>query len=102
MKYVVYIDYRASYSSATVEYRALNAKTLAEAVVEADAIHDRETMYLIRIMAKRGKAEKVECDVKAQTYIAIMEKRSTKWAEVETIHSAKHFVAKFADWFETV
>ena len=57
-------------------------------------------MYLIKIMEKRGKIEKVESDVKAQTYTAIMEKRSTKWAAAETSHSAKHFMAKFGDWFE--
>lgn len=100
MKYILYIDYRASYKPMTAEYIALNAKTIAEAIIEADATHDQETMYLIRIMEKRGKVEKVESDVKAQTYTAIMEKRSTKWAAAETNHSAKHFMAKFGDWFE--
>lgn len=40
MKYILYIDYSASYKPMTSEYRALNAKTIAEAVIEADAIHD--------------------------------------------------------------
>ena len=100
MKYILYIDYRAFYKPMTAEYIALNAKTIAEAIIEADAIHDQKTMYLIKIMEKRGKIEKVESDVKAQTYTAIMEKRSTKWAAAETSHSAKHFMAKFGDWFE--
>ena len=100
MKYILYIDYRASYKPMTSEYRSLNAKTIADAIIEADAIHDYDTMYLIRIMEKRGKIEKVERDIKAQTYTAIMEKRSTKWAAAETNHSAKHFMAKFGDWFE--
>lgn len=73
MKYILYIDYSASYKPMTSEYRALNAKTMAEAIIEADAIHDPEKMYLIRIMEKSGKIEKVESDVKAQTYTAIME-----------------------------
>ena len=46
MKYILYIDYRASYKPMTAEYRALNAKTLAEAIIEADTIHEPETMYL--------------------------------------------------------
>lgn len=78
MKYILYIDYSAFYKPMTSEYRALNAKTLAEAIIEADAIHDPEKMYLIRIM----------------------EKRSTKWSAAETNHSAKHFIAKFGNWFE--
>lgn len=102
MKYILYIDYNASYKPMTSEYRTLNAKTIGEAIIEADAIHDQKTMYLIRIMEKRGKIEKVESDVKAQTYTAIMEKRSTKWAVAETEHSAKHFITKFSDWFEIV
>lgn len=51
-------------------------------------------------MEKSGKIEKVESDIKAQTYTAIMEKRSTKWAAAETNHSAKHFMSKFGNWFE--
>lgn len=64
----------------TYEYRALNAKTLAEAVVEADTIHNCGTMYLVKIM----------------------EKRSTKWAAAETHHDVKHFVMKHCDWFEII
>ena len=102
MKYVLYIDYRASYKPMYSEYRPMEAKTLAEAIVEADAIHNFETMYLIRIMEKDGKVEKVGGGIKAQTYTTIMEKRSTKWAAEGRDHSVKHFTAKFADWFEIV
>lgn len=102
MKYILYIDYQASYKPMTCEYHALNAKNIADAIIEADALHDSKTMYLIRIMEKRGKVEKVESDVKVHTYTAIMEKRSTKWAAVETDHNVRHFVMKNYDWFETV
>lgn len=100
--YVLYIDYSASYKPMTCEYRALNAKNIAEAIIEADANHNPETMYLIRIMEKNGKVEKVDRDVKAQTYTAIMEKRSTKWAAAERDHSVQHLMTKYSDWFETV
>lgn len=100
MKYIIYIDYRVDYKPMTCEYRPLNAKNIAEAVIEADTIHNSETMYLVKIMEKTGKLEKVESDIKAQTYTAIMEKRSTKWAAAEHEHKAKHFMAKFGDWFE--
>lgn len=101
-KYVVCIDYSASYKPMTLEYRVLNASTMVEVVVEADEIHNQDTMYLIKIMEKNGKVEKVESDVKSQTYIAVMEKRSTKWVLAETNHSVKHFVMNNSDWFETV
>ena len=102
MKYVLYIDYRASYKPMTYEYRPMNAKNIAEAIIEADAVHDPETMYLIRIMEKSGKVEKVESGIKAQSYEAIMEKRSTKWTTKVQEHRVKHFIAKFGDWFEIV
>ena len=102
MKYVLYIDYNASYKPMTCEYCAMTAKNIAEAIIEADAIYNQDTMYLIRIMEKQGKLEKVESNVKAQTYTAIMEKRSTKWLAMEISHSVKHFMSKFYDWFEIV
>lgn len=108
MKYVLYIDYRANYKPMYSEYKPLEAKNIKEAIIEADAIYNPETMYLIRIMEKTGKVEKVESDVKAQTYTAIMEKRSTKWAamdEEQTYngqHQVRHFYAKFGDWYEIV
>lgn len=100
MRYVLYIDYRASYKPMYSEYRPMDAKTMAEAVIEADATHDPSTMYLIRIMEKTGKPEKVESDIKAQAYKAILEKRSTKWTVNEREHIAKHFIAKFGDWYD--
>lgn len=59
MKYVLYIDYRASYKPMYSEYRPMDAKNMAEAVIEADTAHNPETMYLIRIMKEDGKVEKV-------------------------------------------
>lgn len=102
MKYVLYIDYRASYKPMYSEYRPMDAKTMADAVIEADATHNPETMYLIRIMEKNGKIERLGGSVKAQTYTTVMEKRSTKWAAEGRNHSVKYFTGKFADWFETV
>ena len=106
MKYVLYIDYRASYKPMYSEYKPLEAKNIKEAIIEAAAMHNADTMYLVRIMQTPGKVEKVESDIKFQTYTAIMEKRSTKWAamdEEQTYngqHQVKHFYAKFGDWYE--
>lgn len=106
MKYILYIDYRASYKPMFSEYKPLEAKNIKDAIIEADAMYNTDTMYLIRIMEKTGKVERVESDIKAQTYTAIMEKRSTKWAEMDETqtyngrHQVKHFYAKFGDWYE--
>ena len=102
MKYVLYIDYSASYKPMTSEYRPMSSKNIEEAIIEADAVHNPETMYLIRIMEKTGKVEKVESDIKAQSYKTILEKRSTKWTAEGRDHSVKHFTAKFGDWFQIV
>lgn len=105
MKYVIYIDYRASYKPMYTEYKPMTARNIKEAVIEADTMHNSKIMYLIRIMEKTGKVEKVESNIKAQTYTAIMEKRSTKWNDMDKStysgnHQVKHFYAKFGDWYE--
>ena len=100
MKYVLYIDYRANYKPLTSEYRKLKAKTLADAILEADAQYNSDTMYLMRIMVKDGKVEKVESDIKRTAYRAELERR-TRWAKMEGAnHSVGHYKAPFAEWFE--
>lgn len=100
MKYVLYIDYRCEYKPMTCEYRVMRAETMKDAVIEADRIHDRSIMYLIRIMEKSGRVENVGSGVKARTYAAVLEKRSTKWAKVESEHKVKRYLTKYGDWFE--
>lgn len=99
MKYVLYIDYRASYKPLTSEYRKLEAKTLSEAILEADAQYNPDTMYLMRIMVKAGKAEKVESDIKRTAYRAKLERR-TRWTETNDEHIAGYYKAPFVEWFE--
>lgn len=100
MKYVLYIDYSASYKPMTSEYRKLEAKTLSDAILEADAQYNQDTIYLMHIMVKAGKAEKVESDIKRTEYRAELERR-TRWAKAEGIdHSVGYYKASFAEWFE--
>ena len=100
-QYVLYIDYRVKHIPA-YEYLEMDAENLLEAIVEADKIHNADTMYLVRLMEKSGRVEKVERDVKAQTYKAIIEKRSTKWDTMETSHSVKRYISKHGEWFAIV
>ena len=99
MKYVLYVDYRASYKPLTSEYRTLAAKTLSDAMLEADAQYNPDTMYLMRIMVKDGKAEKVESDIKCTAYRAELERR-TRWTETNAKHVVGYYKAPFAEWFE--
>ena len=100
MRYVLYIDYRADYKPLTYEYKGLEAKTLTGAILEADAFYNPDTVYLMRIMVKAGKTEKVETDIKCTEYRAELERR-TRWAKIERVdHSVEYYKAPFAEWFE--
>ena len=101
MKYVLYVDYRASYKPLASEYRKLEAKTLSDAMLEADAQYNPDTIYLMRIMVKDGKTEKVESDIKRTAYRAELERR-TRWAETNAEHVVGYHQAPFADWSETM
>lgn len=63
MEFMLYIDHKL----AATEYRAMKAKDLAKAVIEADAIFDPETMYLVQIMKKRREREKCRAVLCAET-----------------------------------
>lgn len=95
LKYVLYIDY---YKPICSEYRKLEAKTLAEALLEADTQYNPDTMYLMRIMAKVGRTEKVNNDIKRTTYHANLERRD-RWMKMEVDHSAYYYCTQFEDWF---
>ena len=99
MKYVLYIDYRANYKPLASEYRKLDAKTLSDAILESDKQYNPDTMYLMRIMVKDGKAEKVESDIKRTAYRAKFERR-TRWTETNAEHIVGYYKALFAEWFE--
>ena len=99
MKYVLYIDYRTSYKPLTSEYRKLEAKTLSNAILEADKQYNPDTIYLMRIMTKDGKTEKVESDIKRTAYRVKLERR-THWTETDVEHVVGYYKAPFAEWFE--
>ena len=100
MKYVLYIDYSASYKPMTSEYRKLEAKTISDAIIEADAQYNPKKKKQMRIMVKAGKAKKVESNIKSTEYRAELERR-TRWAKTEGIdHSVGYYKTTFSEWFE--
>lgn len=99
-KFVLYVDYEDIKNTIGWEYQEMNATTAVDAIVEADAMFDNDTMFLVRIMEKVGKAEKVD-DYRVQRYEAILEKRSTSWVKY-TNHAVDHYTAKYGDRFKLV
>lgn len=107
MKYVLYVDYRAN-EARSYEYKMLDAKNMVEAVSEADKIYNPSKMYLVRIMERRGKVEKI-AGVSTRVYEAMLCKRSLTggWHEnisenSESEHCARYFYMKNISWFEVV
>lgn len=79
MKYILYIDYTGEHEYKTresIDYRIMQAKTIEEAIAEADRTFYKEggdsEVYLMRILKRvsRGRAEKYE---------ATMMRRSRGW-----------------------
>lgn len=98
-KYVVYVDFLCN----KYDYFGLTAKTPYEAVAEAERIYNhirkREGVYLIRIMEKSGKVERLS-DWKRQKYVARLCKRSVErgWHENDDIHGENpHEVYKYTN-----
>ena len=107
-KYVLYIDYLTEMLPKTIEYKELEAKTIMQAIEEADELHDSESMYLVRIMIKQGKqyTQTIEGNgwtekQKVQNYTPIMEKRC-HWHEYKENNiwaNVSHIVSSFGDWW---
>ena len=80
MKFVIYTDYKASYKPMTWDYKAIEAKTLEEAIETADKMWNPETCYLMNIMKKSSKViVPYHAGYKYEEYTAILTKRSDNW-----------------------
>ncbi len=53
-KYIVSIDYKASYRPMTIERKVIEAADILEAMRIADKFFDEEKVYLLNIMEKTG------------------------------------------------
>lgn len=99
MKYLIYIDYMSG-AKKSYEYKVMNAKSLENAINEADEIikASNDPIYLTRIMKKIGKVERID-NYKAETYEAILCRRSNGWHRntennCENKHIAKRYFKK--------
>ena len=103
MKFALYIDNKTTNEISGYSYNVMKAATLEEAIEEADKAWN-DGIYLAQIMKKEGKIEK-ENGCKVETFAAILCRRSHGWhlnnkENCESKHTAKHYTAKYGDWFE--
>ena len=77
-KYLIMIDYA---KVPKLEYKYTECKTLVEAMEAADRMKDEsiEPIYLLKVMERTGKAEKLEGGVTEYQYKAVMCRRSVGW-----------------------
>lgn len=95
MRYALYIDYRGT---SRYEYRIMQAANKADAILEADAVFDPITMYLVKIMERTSRKHKVESGLWGQDYAAILERRET-WKKECREHHTTHYTSKYGEWF---
>ena len=78
MTYLIYRDFKAGTHHIGYDYTTIEAKSQFEAVCEADKmwIEEADRLYLMRIMAKAGKVEKMDDGWKRQKFAAVLCKRS--------------------------
>lgn len=99
-KYTLYIDYKKTYS---FHYETLEAKTLEEAIKEADKKMSNE-IYLMRVMEKTGNIER-NSGRKCTKYKAIICNRGNGWhindkEHGENYHAVEHIEYKYSDvWY---
>ncbi len=92
-KFIAYIDYKASYAPLTIEYKALNATNILDAMNEAEQFLDKEKVYLITVMErKRAKrAAGWPKGSKAVVYRDILTNRGCGWHSTDEAHSEQAF-----------
>lgn len=103
MKYVALIDYMANKGNNGFDFIALEAKNETQAIIEADHMMN-DDIYLIKLMKKTGKAEKIETGIKATKYTSILVRRRHNWhasdKDGENVTTIYKYVSKHGTWFD--
>ena len=97
-KYAVVVDYKAGCGKGSIEFKLLEAKTVIEAMKEAEKFFTDET-YLLCIAEKFGKVEKEEFG-KVTSYRDVLESRTEgQWTPVENNFKYQLLEGKgWSDW----
>ena len=92
-KYIACIDYKASYAPLTLEYKALTANNALDAMNEAENFLDKEKVYLITVMERKGSkaAAGWTHGTRSVTYRDILTNRGCGWHSSDEAHSERAF-----------
>lgn len=78
-KYLLYIDRKHKIGD-SIEYHAMRATDLADAIVEADANFD-DSVYIMRICIQSS--YEMIADFSVETYVALLEKHSERYKDAK-------------------
>ena len=80
MTYAIYIDYLSGKGNSNgYEYLTIDEENLAEAMMRADSLWNRDTMYLIRVMSPVGRWKAENKEWRKKLFRADCCKRSDRW-----------------------
>ena len=106
MKYLVLIDYKANKGNNGFDYKEIEAKDVTEAILTVDHMINNDDIYLLKLMKKEGRTEKVEgCEgVKATHYQSFLVRRRHNWhasdRDGEYVTTVNKYTDKYGSWYE--
>lgn len=105
-KYLISKDWKASFKSG-FEFTLIEASDIIEAMIKADKMWN-SNIYMMHIFTKKGKTETPEKGIKAETFEAVLAKRSPSgWhpnteAYSETTFRVQRCYSLCGEWYEVV
>lgn len=104
MKYLILIDYKANKGNNGFDYKEIDVKDVTEAIITADRMINDNDIYLIKLLKKAGKTEKIEDGIKATPYKSFLVRRQHNWhasdKDGENVTTVNKYSSKFGTWFD--
>lgn len=91
-KYILAIDYKASYRPMTIEYEIIEAADILEAMQIADRFFNEDTVYLLNIMEKTG-------EVKENEFLEYKDKLTSRNRGDWHLTDAEHSEQPYTKWY---
>lgn len=91
-KYVVTIDYRATYKPLTLEYKAVEADSILDAMRAADELFNTEQVYLLKIKEKTGRVRDDEFLIYEDRLVS---RSRGEWHLADEAHHERAFEAEY-------
>ena len=104
MTYLALIDYKANKGNNGFDYKEIEAKNVVEAILVADHMINNDDIYLIKLMKKEGKAEKIGGGIKATKFKSFMVRRQCNWHASDTdgefVTTVTRYTDKYGNYYE--